>query len=350
MFIVYIFQFTLQLIYIDFMRIRYTLILIFTLLCFNSFAQYKEDELGQGLMCRTIEMDDDYEGKVVCTLIKREAAEKSHKAVLYVHGFNDYFFQTEMADRFNAEGYNFYAIDLRKYGRSLLRNQKRCNTRSTDEYFADLDSAVNIIRNEGNCSIVLMGHSTGGLTTSLYCHSKGENCPVDALILNSPFFKFNMGSLLNDYVIPFVATAAPIIPTIDIPQGASTAYAESLLKDYHGEWMFDTNKKLMLSPDVTTDWISAIYKAQKVVWGGLDIKIPVLAMYSDRSIDGSVWSEEFMHGDAVLNVSDIAKYSKTLGDNVQRAKIVGGLHDLLCSRPEVRERAYRYIFYFLIRN
>jgi hypothetical protein len=159
-----------------------------------------------------------------------------------------------------------------------------------------------------------------------------------------------MGELLNDYVIPFVATVAPIIPTIDIPQGASTAYAESLLKDYHGEWVFDTNKKLMLSPDVTTDWISAIYKAQKVVWGGLDIKIPVLAMYSDRSIDGSVWSEEFMLGDAVLNVSDIAKYSKTLGDNVQRAKIVGGLHDLLCSRPEVRERVYRYIFYFLIKN
>ena len=332
------------------MRIHYTLILAFTLLCFNSVAQYRDDELGEGLMCRTIDMEDDYEGKVVCSLIKREASEKSHKAVLYVHGFNDYFFQTEMADRFNAEGYNFYAIDLRKYGRSLLPNQTRCNARSIDEYFADLDSAVNIIRNEGNCSIVLMGHSTGGLTTSLYCHSKGENCPVDVLILNSPFFKFNMGSLLNDYVIPFVATVAPIIPTIDIPQGASTAYAESLLKDYHGEWVFDTNKKLMLSPDVTTDWISAIYKAQKVVWGGLDIKIPVLAMYSDRSIDGSVWSEEFMLGDAVLNVSDIAKYSKTLGDNVQRAKIVGGLHDLLCSRPEVRERVYRYIFDFLIKN
>ncbi|MBR5240557.1 MAG: alpha/beta hydrolase, partial [Muribaculaceae bacterium] len=155
---------------------------------------------------------------------------------------------------------------------------------------------------------------------------------------------------LNDYVIPIVATIASIIPTIDIPQGASTAYAESLLKSYHGEWEFDTNKKLMLSPDVTTDWISAIYKAQKIVWRGLDIKIPVLAMYSDRSVNGDEWNEEFMHSDAVLNVCDIAKYSQTLGNNVQRAKIVGGIHDLLCSRPEVRERAYRYIFSFLIRN
>ena len=344
------FRFTLQLIYIDFMRIHYTLILIFIFLFLNSFAQYREDELGYGLVCRTIEMPDDYEGKVICTLIKRECSEPSQKAVLYVHGFNDYFFQTEMADRFNKEGYNFYAIDLRKYGRSLLPHQKRCNVRDMSEYFADLDSAVNIMRCEGNTSIVLMGHSTGGLTTSLYCHSKGDDCPVDALILNSPFFKFNMGTILNDYVIPVVAAIAPVIPTIDIPQGASTAYAESLLKNYHGEWVFDTNKKLMLSPDVTTDWISAIYNGQKKVWEGLNIKIPVLAMYSNESVDGDVWSEEFMHGDAVLNVKDIAEYAQKLGDNVQRAKIVGGIHDLLCSLPDVRERAYRYIFYFLMLN
>ena len=331
------------------MRIRYTLILVFTFLSLSSFAQYREDELGNGLVCRTIEMPDDYEGKVVCTLIKRESTEESQKAVLYVHGFNDYFFQTEMADRFNKKGYNFYAIDLRKYGRSLLPNQTRCNVRDMSEYFADLDSAVNIIRSEGNTSIVLMGHSTGGLTTSLYCHSKGDNCPVDALILNSPFFKFNMGGFLNNFVIPVVATIAPIIPTIDIPQGESTAYAESLLKKYHGEWEFDTNKKLMLSPDVTTDWIAAIYKGQKKVWDGLDIKVPVLAMYSDKSVDGSEWSEEFMHGDAVLNIEDIALYSQTLGEDVQRAKIVGGIHDLLCSLPDVRERAYRYIFYFLMK-
>ena len=332
------------------MKIRYTLILVFTFLSLSSFAQYREDELGNGLVCRTIEMSDDYEGKVVCTLIKRESTEESQKAVLYVHGFNDYFFQTEMANRFNKEGYNFYAIDLRKYGRSLLPNQTRCNVRDMSEYFADLDSAINIIRSEGNTTIVLMGHSTGGLTTSLYCHSKGDNCPVDALILNSPFFKFNMGGFLNNFVIPVVATIAPIIPTIDIPQGESTAYAESLLKKYHGEWEFDTNKKLMLSPDVTTDWIAAIYKGQKKVWDGLDIKVPVLAMYSDKSVDGSEWSEEFMHGDAVLNIEDIALYSQTLGENVQRAKIVGGIHDLLCSLPDVRERAYRYIFYFLGKN
>ena len=327
--------------------IRYVIVIITSFLCFNSFAQYQSDELDNGLLCRTIDMPDDYEGKVVCTLIKRDCKQKSGKALLYVHGFNDYFFQAEMADRFNAEGYNFYAVDLRKYGRSLLPHQKRCNTRNINEYFADLDSTINIIRSEGNDTIILMGHSTGGLTTSLYCHSKGNNCPVDALILNSPFFKFNMGGILNEFVIPLVSFITPILPDISIPQGASTAYAESLLKEFHGEWVFDKDKKLMLSPNVTTDWISAIYNAQKTVWNGLDIKVPVLAMYSDNSVNGNKWSIEFMHGDAVLNVKDIAKYSQNLGKNIQRLKVVGGMHDLLCSKPEVRNRVYRFVFKWL---
>ena len=85
--------------------IKFKIVLISVILyCSYSHAQYKSDELGNGLLCRTIDMPDDYEGKVVCTLIKRDCEQKSGKALLYVHGFNDYFFQTEMADRFNAEG------------------------------------------------------------------------------------------------------------------------------------------------------------------------------------------------------------------------------------------------------
>ncbi len=329
---------------------RYIAIIIFSLFCLDSFAQYRADELGYGFMCRTINMPDDYEGKVVCSIVRRLANQTSNKAVLYVHGFNDYFFQTEIADRFGEWGYNFYAVDLRKYGRSLLPHQKRCNTRAIEEYFADLDSTINIIKSEGNDTIILIGHSTGGLTTSLYCHSKGDKCPVDALILNSPFFRFNQGKWKNNYIIPLVAAIAPTLPTIDIPQGSTTAYAESLHKEYKGEWTFDTNKKLMLSPDVTTDWIAAIYNAQKRVWKGLDIQIPVLAMCSDKSVEGSEWSPEFMQGDAVLNVADNEKYYRTLGSNVQCTKIVGGMHELFCSQPAVRDSLYKIIFDWLHSN
>ena len=43
--------------------------------------------------------------------------------MLYLHGFNDYFFQTHLADAWLEAGFDFYALDLRKYGRSLGEHQ-----------------------------------------------------------------------------------------------------------------------------------------------------------------------------------------------------------------------------------
>ena len=46
------------------------------------------------------------------------AAPAASRAVLALHGFTDYFFNTELADHFAARGFAFYALDLRKCGRS----------------------------------------------------------------------------------------------------------------------------------------------------------------------------------------------------------------------------------------
>lgn len=44
-------------------------------------------------------------------------------AFLAVHGWNDYFYQTELARYVDSIGGAFYAVDLRKYGRSLREGQ-----------------------------------------------------------------------------------------------------------------------------------------------------------------------------------------------------------------------------------
>lgn len=77
-------------------------------------AQYLPDNWNQGYVHRTIEQPDDYSGKVVCTIIKKETQHNMKKAIIYVHGYNDYFFQSALGDSANAHGYNFYAVDLRK--------------------------------------------------------------------------------------------------------------------------------------------------------------------------------------------------------------------------------------------
>ena len=56
--------------------------------------------------------------------------------MLYVHGWNDYFFQTHLADHMADLGFDFYAVDLRRYGRSLRRGHLRGFITDLDDYAA----------------------------------------------------------------------------------------------------------------------------------------------------------------------------------------------------------------------
>ena len=58
------------------------------------------DVLGGRFEMQTLNMPDDYDGKVITTVIRREARVPTHKALLYVHGYNDYFFQSQLAQIF----------------------------------------------------------------------------------------------------------------------------------------------------------------------------------------------------------------------------------------------------------
>jgi len=62
---------------------------------------------------------------LVATLVRRRAGRKRRRAVLYLHGWNDYFFQTHLADYVAELGFDFYALDLRRYGRSLRNGHLR---------------------------------------------------------------------------------------------------------------------------------------------------------------------------------------------------------------------------------
>lgn len=328
------------------------LLLLFSILSFgtNSFAQYHKDILGENFVQQTIQMPDDYEGKVIITIVRKEAALPTTKAILYVHGFNDYFFQKSLAEHFNDAGFNFYAVDLRKYGRSMLSNQYPFQVHNLNEYFADIDTTLQIIKQEGNHEILLMGHSTGGLITSLFCHKYRKALPVQGLILNSPFLDMNQSWFKEKILISTVSFFALFSKKTKIKQGISTAYGESLLKSHHGEWEYDTTKKFMQSPPLTTGWIRAIHRGQRKIHKGLDIPCPILVLYSNRSVYGNEWNPEHQIGDGVLDVKDIAKYGKRLGSKVTEIEIQDGMHDLILSKKEARDATYQAIFNWLKQN
>ncbi len=146
---------------------------------------YTEDILRNGFEEQTIPLIDDYEGPAIATLIRHKAKEESDRAVLYIHGFNDYFFQSEMAYKFNEQGYNFYAVDLRKYGRSHLPNQKFNDIRNLKAYYEEIEKALITIHSELNKEVILFGHSTGGLILTLYAKNHADSNLFSALVLNS---------------------------------------------------------------------------------------------------------------------------------------------------------------------
>lgn len=338
--------------YIAYMRRDSVLILLSLLLAPLLLSWVADPLLGKsGYEVETVNQPDDYSGKVVSTVIRRlPEGKKPRKAVLYVHGYNDYFFQDSMGREFNDSGYGFYAVDLRKYGRSLLPGQHRYEVRDMAEYFADIDSAISRMRRDSVTDIVLMGHSTGGLITSLYMESAPAP-EIKTLILNSPFLDWHFTGFMRKAVIPLAAAAGKWLPDVYMSQGDDTAYGESLLKSLHGEWEFDTTLKLIHPAPISLGWVRAIDRGHKqLVENGRAIKVPVYLMRSRRSVYPDGWSPLASSGDAVLNVDSISARGRRMGYNVTEAIVDSGLHDLVLSRPRVRRAVYESMFRWLGRQ
>jgi alpha-beta hydrolase superfamily lysophospholipase len=307
------------------------------------------DILGQGFRSETLRMDSDAEGTVDATLVQTKASAASSRAVLYIHGYVDYFFQTEMAEQYTQQGFNFYALDLRKHGRSLRPHQTPNFCWQLTEYFEEIDAAIRIIRGrDGNTHLLLNGHSTGGLTSALYAHHRRKENVVDALFLNSPFLDFNEPRLVESLVIPMIAgTIGRIRPKQKIPGRSLALYAQSVHRDFKGEWDFRLDWKPIEGFPARAGWLRAIHDGQREVQNGLDIRCPVLVMYSRDSVNASRWSEEFRTSDSVLDVSDIELLADRLGNDVTRIPIEGGLHDLVLSGKPVRVKVYDELFDWL---
>lgn len=295
----------------------------------------------------TLTYVDDYDGTVVATLVRRPAPAPTGKAALYIHGYTDYFFQVHLADAFNANGYNFYALDLRKYGRSLRKEHHPNYCRDVNEYFAEINDSIRVIlEEEGNQSMVLMGHSTGGLIAALYADAGEQRHNLSGVILNSPFFDWYLPPDLRN-AVRMLSIIAPLFPFFTVEPKAPSPYFLSILKDHHGEWEYNMDWRPLNGVPTYSGWCRAIDKAHARVRAGLHIQCPVLVMHSDKSFRAETWRPEYQSADTVLDVEHIRAGSKCLGKHVTRIEVEDGLHDLFLSRKDVREAAMTKMFAWL---
>jgi alpha-beta hydrolase superfamily lysophospholipase len=299
------------------------------------------DVLGSPYEQRTIDLGSDDEGPLTATLVSRRSESPTGAAVLYLHGFVDYFFQTHLADFYTERGIDFYALDLRKYGRSLQAHQTANFVRDLREYDHELDEAARIIRDEeGHDRLLVNGHSTGGLIAALWAHDRRRSGIVDALFLNSPFFDLNAPWVLRRVVTPLGVRLGRLRPYTDLKAGVTQIYGRTIHREHHGEWDYNLTWKPLAGFPVRAGWLRAIRHGHARLHTGLDVAAPVLVACSTVSYKQARWGEAAREADSVLDVDHIARWAPALGRNVTLIRIEGGLHDLTLSAAPARKQLF----------
>ncbi|KUP96010.1 alpha/beta hydrolase [Thermobifida cellulosilytica] len=309
---------------------------------------WQPDILGDGYRQHVLELGDDPdgEGQVAAVLVRRDVrpGESVHGAVLYVHGFSDYFFQTPMADFLAERGLAFYALDLRKSGRARRAGQTAHYVSDLALYDAELERALSVLaeRHPG-LPVVVLAHSTGGLVTALWLdrrRARGAVAPVAGLVLNSPWFDLQGKPSHRGVLTQALRVLAKVAPRhrLAVMPGV---YGTTLHTSGTGEWDFDLELKPLQGFPVTVGWLNAVRRGHARLHRGLDVGVPSLVLRSDRSDLSGVRSELSDCCDTVLDVAQIARWSGCLGAETTVVPIAGARHDVFLSLPGPRAHAYR---------
>ena len=327
----------------------------------NSLAQKAVDpELGNPYQIYPIETNP-YDKVFRSTLIEYPAGSSPRAVspissprgiILYVHGYNDYFFQEELAEKSDSAGFAFFAIDLHYNGRSYRDGDPRSDMRSVKEYYAELDAAVALSKKiagnsiSSNLPFVVIGHSQGGLITPNYLNERNSE-DFAALVLNSPFLDYKNTWFVRNIAFPVLSDVALLMPDAPAPKQESPKYNMSLLKTEKGEWEFNTELKSDEWPQQYFGFLRATERGIKWIHAGMQIKAPVLMMRSGCTVDNVKRDDDYMRCDCMLDVNLLEKWAPKLGSDVTTVTVEDGMHDLFLSRKDVRDYAYRTMFEFL---
>ncbi|MDQ1745570.1 MAG: hypothetical protein QOE23_3909 [Pseudonocardiales bacterium] len=308
---------------------------------------WQPDILGDGYSQHVLDLgsDPDGEGTIAAVLVRRtqRPVELSHGAVLYLHGFSDYFFQTDLADFFAGRGLAFYALDLRKSGRARRPGQTAHYVSDLARCDAELEAALDIVAGEHpGQPVVVVAHSTGGLIAPLWLDRRrraGRVAPIAGLVLNSPWLDLqgkavHRGPLTQ--VLRVLGRAQPLRP-LKLP---ASGYTSTLHTSGTGEWSFDLELKPLDGFPVTLGWLNAVRRGQARLHRGLDVGVPSLVLRSDRTHFSTRYSGLSDRADTVLDVRQIARWAGCLGNETTVVPVPGARHDVFLSLPEPRAHAY----------
>jgi alpha-beta hydrolase superfamily lysophospholipase len=311
-------------------------------------AEWTDDVLpGYRQHTMTLGTDPDGEGELFATLVRTTESIPSSSVVLGLHGYTDYFFNTELAEHFAARGWRFYGLDSRRCGRSWRAGQTPHFTTDLARYDRELEGALAIIGAENpGARVLVYGHSTGGLVVSLWLdrlrgHGATATLNIAGLVLNSPFLELNGPAILRTRATSTAIGAVSRVRKTRVVRGAgSGGYGLTLHRAYHGEFDYNLTWKPIGGFPITVGWIHAIRRGQARLQRGLDVGVPNLVLRSDHSVAETAETQLLQRGDAVLDVAHIARWAGCLGNRTTSVPVIDAKHDVFLSLSEPRAAAY----------
>ncbi|WP_084039024.1 alpha/beta hydrolase [Demequina sp. NBRC 110053] len=277
------------------------------------------------------------DGELTRTLVRRtELPGQPRGAALIVHGYNDYFFATHLADALGAAGCVPYAVDMRRAGRSLRARNQAHHLDHIDELVEDLaDASAAAVadasaRTGEELPLVVHAHSTGALAASIWANDRPDPA-LAGLVLDGPLFGLPM-TAWQAAAMRAVPTLARVRPRqVVVP--APSPYTTGLVSR---GWEFDTAWKSPRGVGATAGWLAATQAARRRVAAGLDIAVPVLVGSADSTGPDRLDNPRHGSQDTVVDVAAIEAYAPGIGAGVELLVVPGAIHDLALSDEQPR--------------
>lgn len=298
----------------------------------------------EGFSRLSIPLGEEADGTLSATLVRHDDVEG--RPVLYLHGWSDYFYNTELAEAAAQHGHRLYALDLRKYGRSLRSRQQPGYVDDLSDYDTEINAALELIEQaHPGHKPAIIAHSTGGLVAALWAHRHPGR--LRTLVLNAPWLTLQGNTWLRGFANTVVDPLWRSMPERKLLLPKFDFFYRTISSNAHGEWVLHPLWRPRYSFDIHGGWLSAILEGHSLVREGLEIDVPVLVLVSTKTYFATRYSPKMQTADSVLDVEATAKGALRLGNTVMVHKIPNAIHDVYASARPVRDHAFESTFAWL---
>lgn len=268
---------------------------------------------------------------------------ESGVATLYLPGFSDTFYQTDLSDAWRRLSIPLVALEMRRDGRAVRSETTRGDLRDLRVRNEEIGAAIDFLRNElGAQKVVLVAHSLGALNAQLWVSEHPET--VDALVYVSPWLEHRVTPIERSALSHTNNVIGRVAPR-SILGLFPPYYPRSLHVEYGGEFYFSPRHKPLKTIPIHAGFYRAVHIAQRQVQAGeLKVDIPAFVAFSDRSGNSLIPSaDDLATRDCVLNVEENRRWASEVSTRTVVREIPGARHDIAVSRKPVREAYMRQV-------